>query len=141
MNTLLERFKKIICEQKRIVVATSLRDKPITRIFSFIFDDKRKVVYFITKKDADISKEIIRNHNVCVTTIPEYGKAHVRICGLAVKSNLKIADVKSIFLTRNITNSVLQKVPNEELQLYEVRSQSCDVYDDNYEFEVLNFFA
>lgn len=141
MNSLQNRFKKIVNEQKRIVIATCLRDKPITRIFSFVFDDKRKVVYFITKKDADISKEIIRNHNVCLTTIPEYGKAHVRFCGLAVKSNLKIHDVKNDFLLRNITNSVLLQVPNEELQLYEVRCQSCDVYDDNYEFEVLNFFS
>ena len=129
MNTKTEFFR-IMAEQTKMALATSVNNVPNVRIVNFYFDPCESILYFSSFKDNDKVKEIEENPSIAFTTIPHTGNQHVKAKGLAKRSSKTVVDMAEHFIAKVPDYKKTIDYAGESLILFEVRFDTAIVTKD-----------
>lgn len=117
----IEVFKKIMNEQTKIALATSVQEIPNVRIVNFFYDEDKKCLFFSTFKGNEKITEFQKNPNVAFTTIPTSNTNHVRVHYAQVKeSDLTVYDVAEKWIQKIPSYEENIKQAGAMLELYEI---------------------
>ena len=120
MNTT-DAFKRIMFNQQKMALATSVGDQSNVRIVNFVYDEEKKCAYFSTFKGTKKIEEIEENSKVSFTTVPDNGTEHVRVhFGKVQKSNFTTYDVAEAFSKKIPGYDENIKQAGDLLDLYEI---------------------
>ncbi len=115
-----KEFSRMMATQLEIALASSSSNIPNVRLVNFVFDQKKKTIYFTTFGDNEKVKEFELNNNVAITTIPKSGNEHVRAKGIIKKSELSILDVAEAFNSKIPGYADTIEQAGQFLVLYEI---------------------
>ena len=133
----IENFEKMMKEQPTLVIATSVQDIPNVRIVNFIYVKDDKKIYFTSFKDNNKIREFEKNPKIAFTTIPTIDTEHVRGKGFVSKSELSIADLSEVFISKIDGYGETIAFGGEDLLLFEIAFKEVTVTLDYTNIETI----